>query len=397
MSGVICAHSPRRDLVTRQCPRPLQSLYRGALVLGRDTAYSRGVICVGVFARSAVLVAVVLFACVLADAVSSASAPSIVTDPTWSPDGKDVAFAYTGTSTYRIVTAPSSGGGPIRTVFSGRYGDGCCDPILWSAAGQIVFDSNFTLTTVRPSDGKATRLASNISWFILSPNGATAAFDGPQGHSPSGIGLVNVTGGKPVSVPRPASVSDAVDGFSPDGTGVVFSRLPSSSSGPVQPTLLVEHVHGGAPVPLSKSALIGSAQVPADAVQPQWSPDGRWIAFLRLGKLEVVPTVGAGTPRVLAGWVVGGFSWAPNSKLLACFCGSNREHVRLTTATPQGTHRIVLWTNRSLHYRTLDSWDRPQWSPDGSKLVFLASVGRGNPSAQVWVVGANGSGLTRVA
>jgi len=64
------------------------------------------------FTRLAGLAA--LFALVVAAGsaagVSGAEDLSIATNPTWSPDETQVAFAYTGTSTFRIVTAPASGG-----------------------------------------------------------------------------------------------------------------------------------------------------------------------------------------------------------------------------------------------------------------------------------------------
>jgi Tol biopolymer transport system component len=356
------------------------------------------------FARVAGLIAsFAIVAAVSAVGVSGAEDLLIGTNPAWSPDGTQVAFAYSGTSTFRIVTAPVSGGGPIHTVYSGKSGDGCCDPMLWSRAGRILFDSNFTLMSESPHGGKPTTLAKNISRFILSPNGETAAFDGPGGDSPSSIGLVNVSGGKPVTVPRPANAGDAVDAFAPDGTDLVFNRIPfvnGEFGGPW--ALMVEHVGGGTPVPLSQSALIGASRVPAGSVYPEWSPDGRWIAYMHLGKLggyelEVVSTTGAAAPHTVAGWDDGAFSWSPNSKLLACFCGLSREHIRLTTLNPQGTKRTILWANRSLRYITEDTADRPQWSPDGSKLAFLARVGPGYPPIQVWVVGADGTGLRRIA
>ena len=45
----------------------------------------------------------------------------------------------------------------------------------------------------------------------------------------------------------------------------------------------------------------------------------------------------------------------------------------------------------------VNSEDRPQWSSDGSKLAFTARVGLGSPPIQIWVVGADGHGLTRIA
>lgn len=345
------------------------------------------------------LVSAVVLAAVFAGAVSSASAPVIGTSPTWSPDGTEVAFASSSVdgSTYRLVAASTSGGGTLRTVASGKVADGCCDPVLWSPTGRILFDSGLSLSSVPSSGGKSTRLATNVSWFILSPNGETAAFDGPQGHSPSGIGLVNVRGGKPVLVPRPANSGDSIDGFSPDGTELVFTRGLYSANGALQSVMkIVEHVGGGAPVPLSKSGLIGASYLPSGAAHEQWSPDGRWIAFALLRKLEVVST-GGGAPRILAADIgPDGFSWSPTSKELACVCGPSREQLRFSTVTLQGK-RTVLWTNRSLHFVSVNSQDRPQWSPDGSKLGFTARVGPGYPPIQVWVVGADGHGLIRIA
>ena len=56
--------------------------------------------------------------------------------------------------------------------------------------------------------------------------------------------------------------------------------------------------------------------------------------------------------------------------------------MRFTTLNPQGTKRTILWANRSLHYITEDTADLPQWSPDGSKLAFLARVGPGYPRSR---------------
>ena len=345
--------------------------------------------CIGLVVTVAVLAAV--------SPAGMAGAEELVigTNPTWSPDGTLVAFAYSGPSTYRIVTAPAAGGGPAHTVYSAKNVDGCCDPMLWSPADRILFDSNFTLLSESPRGGKPTTLAKNISWFTLSPNGETAAFDGPGGHSPSSIGLVGVHGGQARLVPRPAPAGDGVAAFSPDGTELVFYRAATFDSSPV--TFMAEHVGGGTPIPLSSSGLIGASRLPAGSVYPEWSPDGRWLAYMHLGKLEVVSTIGAAVPQTVAGWVDGAFSWSPSSKLLACFCGPNREHIRLTTLNPQGTKRTILWGNRSLHYITEDTTDLPQWSPDGSKLAFLARVGSGYPPVQVWVVGSDGRGLKRIA
>ena len=100
---------------------------------------------------------------------------------------------------------------------------------------------------------------------------------------------------------------------------------------------------------------------------------------------------------LVAHFAAGGFSWSPDSTRLAYACCSNHQNQQFFTVSPDGTHRTLLWKSPSLHYLSEDSVDRPQWSPDGSKLVFLARTGPGYPPIQVWIVGADGTGLKRIA
>jgi Tol biopolymer transport system component len=351
-----------------------------------------------------IIIAVAVSAAVPSAAVVSAALPQDATSPSWSPDGSEIAFAYLDWPQYRIVAASAVTGGSRRTLYSGRSVDGCCGPMRWAAGDRILFIANFTLTSLPANGGKPTRLFSSTPSFILSPNGETAAFDNgaDQENAPDAIGLVDVRGGKPRPVPKPKNASDGADGFSPDGTELVFTRVPFPYRQCLSPCgdrgrLMVEHLGGGAPVPLSRSGLIGASALPANARQAQWSPNGHWIAFVRNFKLEVVNTAG-GTPRVLATPFGANFSWSPNSALIAYVGGSNHPTQHLMTVDPHGAHRSnVLGSKRSLRYISEDSLDWPQWSPDGSKLVFMARTGSGYPLTQIWIAGADGHGLTRIA
>jgi Tol biopolymer transport system component len=351
------------------------------------------------------IVVVAVSAAVFAVAVVSAAPQRDAANPTWSPDGSEIAFVYVGSSYQcRIVAASAVTGGSRRTLYAGRAADGSCGQIRWAAGGRILFIANYTLMSVPATGGKPTRLFSSTPWFILSPNGKTAAFENGAGQesAPDAIGLVDVRGGKPLAVPKPKNATDSIAGFSPDGSELVFVRFPFPyrrclASCPSGGRLMVEHLGGGVPVPLSKSGLIGASALPANAHQAQWSPDGHWIAFIRNLKLEVVSTAG-GSPRVLSTPFGANFSWSPNSALIAYVGGSNHPTQHLMTVDPHGAHRSnVLGSKRSLRYISEDSLDWPQWSPDGSKLVFIARTGLGYPPTEIWIARADGHGLTRIA
>jgi Tol biopolymer transport system component len=326
--------------------------------------------------------------------LSGGSAALQPANPTWTSGGTKIAYANLGGPDGQLVVMKPDGTGK-RVIY---HADSCCEPVIGATGDRIVFVSNFQLYVIGAGGGTPTPLAVsprfNTPWFILSPSRETIAFDDGCGcgHSPDSVALVGIrAGSRPFVVPRPKDTSDSIDGFSPDGTQLVFTRGPWSPDGATRgrPLIMVQSVRGGRAVPLARSGLIGSRYVPSNAVWPQWSPDGMWIAFVAPGskpKLELVST-SDGVPRVLASDVdLSGFSWSPDSLRIAY--GFRGNPGRLVTVDLRGTRTVV---SGPVNWVSDDSWDRPQWSPDGTKLVFMAQGGG------VWIVGVNGAGLHRVA
>jgi len=325
-------------------------------------------------------------------------------NPTWSPDGTQIAYSELRVSNQTLEVMNAVDGSGKRALFTG---DSCCEPVLWGAGNRIVFGGNYQLSTVGAGGGKRTTLFTGTPWFILSPDRETIAFDDGCGcgHSPDAIGLVATRGGgKPFVIPRLKNMNDSIDGFSPDGTQLVFTRSPWNYEGNPKgkPAIMVENLHlRGAPVPLARSGLIGGAYVPANAVWPQWSPDGKWIAYIEPGakpKLELQSTAGGRSKLLVVSVGASGFSWSPRSDRIAYTTYETRTALgHLMTVDLKGRRTLV---SGAVNWISGDSWNRPQWSPDATKLVFTGLVGRNVPGrgpSGVWVVNADGTGLKRLA
>ena len=65
--------------------------------------------------------------------------------------------------------------------------------------------------------------------------------------------------------------------------------------------------------------------------------------------------------------------------------------------SPNGTDRKLFWNRDSnLYYESESSGEPPAWSPDSSKLLVLARSGGDSDPLEILMVGADGSGITRV-
>lgn len=336
--------------------------------------------------------------------------------PVWSPDGKQIAFAYTGRDgrfgPYRIVRRSSTPGGAVHTVLAAPFAKlSCCDQMTWVAGGRILVEPSGGLKSVSVHGGKPKPVVfpdcppgCEAAGFLLSPNRKIVAVVlclCKSDASAESVDLVRLRRGRVPIVLQ--TQFPGVLAFSPDSKEVVFD----GASG-----LMAARVAGGAPAPLAQSGIPGASLVPSVVAQVQWSPDGRWLAFVENQDLEVVSTTGANEPRVLAtnfgfdplDGMADGFSWAPDSSLIAYTCCDSHGHQQLMTVRPDGTHLTDLLKSRGLKYvwRTCGATLGPtlapfaQWSPDSSRLLFLAAHGPGT-ATHVWSIRANGTSINRLS
>lgn len=307
-----------------------------------------------------------------------------------------------------LVLAASTAIGSALAAFPGANG-----AIAFVVADEPTGRSG-TVVTVR-ADGASRRVVGRGSDPAWSPDGARLLFrttraglPGLFTTTPIGRDLRRVgcaTCADAGGIPRPVELFDAE--WSPDGDLVAASWLDG---------IVVEDMttgldgEAGYDPRLTVHADCGAGCLSASS--PAWSPDGTRIAFAHgdaggdggtvVGRICSAPsaggarrclTVGLGRP----GSGLGGDSvpdWSPDGRWIAfqrhfaCTGGACRSAIQVVRPDGTGLRRVVA------------DGAMPTWSPDGTRLAFvrLARDDCGDPICRrgIWTVRLDGTGLQRV-
>lgn len=173
--------------------------------------------------------------------------------------------------------------------------------------------------------------------------------------------------------------------FSPDGNQIAFTWDGGNGE---NLDLYVKLIGAGAPLRLTTN--------PAEDISPAWSPDGRYLAFLRRSAGEngvfIVPALG-GAERKLGrtesnlssqAFPQCKLSWSPDGKFLAV----------ADQASSQNRHAIFLLSVEDGEKQRLTSPpessydDFPAFSPDGQTLAFIRT--NGLSSADIYLISMRG-------
>jgi Tol biopolymer transport system component/DNA-binding winged helix-turn-helix (wHTH) protein len=268
--------------------------------------------------------------------------------PSWSPDGRHIAFSSTSTGLAEIWMIPANGGTPQRLVAGG-----VCDPV-YGPGGRHLY---FSQTYLESNQQKSTRLTFALMRLDLTPEG--------------------VADGKPELVKESSTVIYKGLRFSPNGRFLAFSAIADNNN---LQSVRVSPASGeavGIPVPLTRDTAMRKTS-------PHFSPDGSQIAYTLVLSGEDIsvwiadadgknahPVGVKATNSGLPGWP------PPRGKLT--FQGEqNGQKVIEALDLNAGTTAVL---------REFGQNDAPlRLSPDGKQVAYGERQGG---SVNVWVAPAN--------
>ncbi|HLF25273.1 MAG TPA: hypothetical protein VJG32_02960 [Anaerolineae bacterium] len=264
-------------------------------------------------------------------------------EPTWSLDGREIAFISNRSGRSEVYVMPANGGNQRRLTFVG----GVRDELAWSPDGHfIAYTAEQDTPQVYKVDIRSLQVTQlttvsrnfNPQW---SPDNSTIAFVSDRDGNfeiyvmhADGTGQRNITN-DPAYDENPAWV--------PDSAHLTFERARSNFNDKEIYTISTVE-------PNIQSTL---TQNTADGLGPVWSPNGKYLAFV---------------------------SDRPGSAPYAVFVASASQGQWIET-------RVA---NRNTLLRLT-------WSPDSSKIAFTSSdYIQGRPISQIWIANIDGSDLKQL-
>lgn len=306
-----------------------------------------------------------------------------VSAPSWSPDGRQIAFNLLTTGVSRLWVAarneapralsPAEGDAfPFRAAWQNDTellytGDGHLQrvSVLGDALPGISFEArvNFVRKAYtkarRDFDGTGPNRVQGLVAPALSPDGSTVAFVALGDLWTARDGKLTRLTSDPYVQNEPV--------WSPDGGALLYA---SDKSGTKE--LWIRDLAAGTERQLTRNA--------AGAAMPAWSPDGKRVVFILergLGSDLVSADVATGAiTKIRTIFQPSRATWSPDGKWIAIAAlrpnsarfREGRSDILIMTPEGTGDRWVVLPGGRGVTSRGLDG---PAWSPAGDRIAYV--------------------------
>ncbi len=330
--------------------------------------------------------------------------------PAWSPDGGEIVCATAS------FLRPDSRWQPHSQLFSINVSTGekrlltagiedAVQP-SWSPNGLRIAYWSLTrgqrdIWSLPARGGEAVPLTNDVyvDWNpVWSPDGKFLYFSSDRGGSMNLWRIrIDEESGRGLGQPEPLTTPSPYAGpfsLSRDGRRILYAhQVGTSNIHAVGFDPFAERIVGP-PVPITQGL--------REAVRPDLSPDGRWLAFNTWGREDVfvARTDGTGLRQLTRDVHKDrGARWAPDGKRIA-FQSNRSGQWEIWTISPEGNELRQFSQTRSQNIF------QPVWSPDGSRLAasvdggartFIAEMGRPWSEGSVEILPASALGGAFVA